>query len=170
MASGELVAVTAPPPAGAAETAALVPGYAAKSQSGGSKLRAALDSSVWSALVVAGTIWALYSSDFTFLVLPKSADATVAVISIFITTMFGLEIILNFVAKRDYGKEAGFDKLNLFFWLDIFGTASLIPEILVSFAGDRLDPNRSSARVLRRRRRARAPVLRSRGFVVFNPP
>ena len=100
------------------------------------KLRGFLDSPIWSAIIVLGTVWALYSSDFTFLVLPKSSDTPIAIVSIFVTVIFSAEIVLNFVSKRDYGREEGCNRLNLFFWLDLFGTASLIPEILIMLGSD----------------------------------
>jgi hypothetical protein len=106
------------------------------------------------------TIWALYCTDFTFLVLDDSADVPMAVVSMVVTAVFTMEIILNFVSHRDYGGEEGFSKFNLFFWLDIFGTASLLPEISVLLGSDFGAPK--AAAVARAGRAARIGARMSR--------
>ena len=95
-----------------------------------------LDSKLWTGIIIFCTVWALYSSDFTFLFLGSGADVVVAVISILVTIIFVAEMSLNFALKRDYGAYEGLQRFNMYFWVDLVGTASLIPEIMIMLGSD----------------------------------
>ena len=152
-AQGEMVALT-----GVVKNGGVEP---PKNPARGKALRDFLDSTPWTVLVIFSTIWALYSSDFTFLALSRSADAPVAIVSIFVTVLFSMEIILNFVARRDYGGEDGcINKLNLYFWLDLVGTVSLLPEIFLMLGSDFGAPK--AAAIARAGRAARIGARMSR--------
>eukprot|EP01050_Picozoa_sp_SAG11_P021004 SAG11_NODE_3654_length_2307_cov_4.945199_2_plen_265_part_00 len=92
-----------------------------------------MNSAGWDGIIAVATIWSLFSGDVTFAFLNKSADPVVATISIVFCVIFTIEIILNFWCHRDYGALQGFGRLTVFFWVDLVGTASLVPEILDLF-------------------------------------
>ena len=65
---------------------------------------------------------ALYLNDFDYAVLPKGADTTVSVLLLIIFLVFGVEIVVQCVVKRNYF-------CSFFFWMDLIGTVSLIFDI-----------------------------------------
>ena len=97
-----------------------------------------LDSTVWDGVMITSTLWALFIGDLTHLLLPKAADIPVATVSTVTFLLFSLEIVLNFYSKHDYGAEKtlGAKLWNLFFLVDLAGTLSLVPEILLLFGVD----------------------------------
>jgi hypothetical protein len=126
-----------------------------------------LDTTAWTFVIVFCTLWALYSTDLTVLWLDKDSDVSVAIVSICVTAIFAAEITLNFALKRDYGAEPGWAKLNMFFWVDLFGTASLIPEIMMLLGSDLGSPK--AAAIARAGRAARIGERRPSSQPAFPP-
>ena len=65
---------------------------------------------------------ALYLNDFDYAVLPKGADTAISVILLIIFLLFGIEIVVQCIVKRNYF-------CSFFFWMDLIGTVSLIFDI-----------------------------------------
>ena len=83
------------------------------------------------------TIYALVFDDVRVLSAAKTSDPGLGYFTAFICCIFTFEILANFVAKRDYGAypDCG-DRFTVFFWVDLLGTVSLLPDIVVL-----IDPN-----------------------------
>jgi hypothetical protein len=53
-------------------------------------------------------------------------------ITLFVVLFFTSEVAANFIAKRDYGAyETCGERFTIFFWVDVLGTVSLVPDILI---------------------------------------
>eukprot|EP00163_Fabomonas_tropica_P027461 TRINITY_DN5292_c0_g1_i9.p1 TRINITY_DN5292_c0_g1~~TRINITY_DN5292_c0_g1_i9.p1 ORF type:complete len:700 (-),score=166.28 TRINITY_DN5292_c0_g1_i9:543-2597(-) len=68
------------------------------------------------------TIFALFGTDLQLWFMPKSADDTMAAITLIALLLFMLDLVLSSLAKPGYF-------MSMFFWLDMAATISLIPDI-----------------------------------------
>ena len=106
-----------------------------------------LDSVPWQIFTALITAWALFSTDLSMWLLPKSSDVGVAVVTFIAFLGFFFEFAVNNISGRDYGSDMG----NLFWWLDAVGTFSLIPDFIILFLDEEMevDDNVTLARVAR---------------------
>ena len=68
------------------------------------------------------TLFALFASDIKAAWLRKEVDEAFNIIQCILIGIFGVEFILNCIAKKDY-------LLSFFFWLDLISTVSIIQDI-----------------------------------------
>ena len=66
---------------------------------------------------------ALFAYDFNICFLPPTVDIVTTVVLIICGIAFSLELILNSFLRKNYF-------FSFFFWLDLVGTLSLIPDIM----------------------------------------
>ena len=106
-----------------------------------------LDSVPWQIFTALITAWALFSTDLSMWLLPKSSDVAIAVVTFIAFLGFFFEFAVNNISGRDYGSDMG----NLFWWLDAVGTFSLIPDFIILFLDEEMevDDNVTLARVAR---------------------
>ena len=95
-----------------------------------------MESGSYSILMMFATVYTLFATDFLYLALPKSVDATWAILTFCFLCLFTVDLILNSLAKPKYF-------LRLFFWLDLLATLSLVPDI--PFLWDSITGNDSTA-------------------------
>jgi class 3 adenylate cyclase len=90
------------------------------------KARAFMDSTPMTILMVTATFWALFAVDIMLLALPREADDWVLGILFFFFIVFVFEFpTLLWIEGKSY--------LEFYFWLDIFTTVSLLPDVLLLF-------------------------------------
>jgi len=82
-----------------------------------------LDHKMFTYIMTALTIYALFGDDMRLLFFPKSADFTFNVLTSISMFAFIFEIVVSSTAKRD---EYLF---SFYFWLDVTATISLILDI-----------------------------------------
>lgn len=68
------------------------------------------------------TVYALLGEDIRLAVAPLSMDYSFTIMNCISLTTFSLELIMSSIGYRDY-------LFSMFFWLDLFSTASLITDI-----------------------------------------
>ena len=98
-----------------------------------------LSSSAWMYATIFNTTYALFAQDITLWLLPKSADWTIAFLTLLVFLCFLFEWVGNMYSQRDYGAKQWPDSADMFFWLDCIGTFSLIPDFLIVFTGEELE-------------------------------
>lgn len=97
-------------------------------------LKSLLDSLPWSIITGINTAWALFAGDIALAYLDKDADMAIAYVTFVVFLCFLFELIGNLVSKRDYGAADTLgEKMTMFFWMDVVGTFSLIPDFLIIF-------------------------------------
>ena len=82
-----------------------------------------LDHKVFTYIMTALTMYALFGDDFKLLLFQKSADSTFDVLTTISMAAFLFEIVVSSVAKTE---EYLF---SFYFWLDVIATISLIFDI-----------------------------------------
>ncbi len=99
-----------------------------------------LDSSGWMYLTIFNTTYALFAQDIALWILPKSGDFLIAFVTFIVFLCFLFEFTGNLYGGREYGAKVHVhDKMDMFFWLDLIGTFSLIPDFLIVFTGEELE-------------------------------
>jgi class 3 adenylate cyclase len=99
-----------------------------------------LDHSAWMYLTIFNTTYALFAQDIALWLMPKSADYAIAFITFLVFLCFLFEFVGNLYGGREYGaKVHAHEKMDMFFWLDMIGTFSLIPDFLIVFTGEEMD-------------------------------
>lgn len=97
-------------------------------------LKSFLDSVPWNVLTGINTAWALFAGDIALWTLEKDADYGIACVTLVVFFCFLFELVGNIISRRDYGAAPTMgEKMTMFFWMDVLGTFSLIPDFLIVF-------------------------------------
>jgi len=78
------------------------------------------------------TFYCLFFDDIRILVLPEAVDNYFFSLTTFSAFVFLIEIILSFIARKEY-------RFSFFFWLDVVSTLSLVFDL--DWFTDRLTQN-----------------------------
>lgn len=92
-----------------------------------------LDSKTWTTVVMTATFFALFQADICTMYFGKRADLPFAYLTLGWFVVFLFEMAMNFIMGIDYGANPGIKKLTFYFFLDLVGTLSLIPDFVVIF-------------------------------------
>ena len=99
-----------------------------------------LDARGWMYLTIFNTTYALFAQDIAMWLLPKGADFAIAFLTFLVFMCFLFEFAGNLYGGREYGaKVHAHEIMDMFFWLDLIGTFSLIPDFLIVFTGEELE-------------------------------
>ncbi len=129
----------------------------AESDSFGALLRDFLASKTWTTVVMTATFFALFQVDICNMYFSKQADVPFAYLTLGWFVVFLFEMTMNFVMGIDYGANPGLQKLTFYFFLDLVGTLSLIPDFIIIFGVT--FPSSGSAMLARVARTARVGEL-----------
>lgn len=130
------------------------------------QIKVYLDTPAWGTTVTIATFIAIFQGDLTLMFLPKAADVPMAIVAFVAFIIFAVELVGNLLGGRDYGALPGRAKFNLFFFLDVIGTLSLVPDFLIIFSGQEVGVPREAA-LARVARAARIGARLSRLTKVF---
>jgi hypothetical protein len=128
-----------------------------ESDSFGALLREFLASKTWTTVVMTATFFALFQVDICNMYFSKQADVPFAYLTLGWFVVFLFEMTMNFVMGIDYGANPGAGKFTFYFFLDLVGTLSLIPDFVVIFGIT--FPSSGSAMLARVARTARVGEL-----------
>ena len=129
----------------------------AEGDSFGDLLREFLASKTWPTVVMTATFFALFQVDICNMYFSKAADVPFAYLTLGWFVVFLFEMTMNFVMGIDYGANEGLNKLTFYFFLDLVGTLSLIPDFVIIFGVT--FPSSGSAMLARVARTARVGEL-----------
>ena len=129
----------------------------AEGDSFGDLLREFLASKTWTTVVMTATFFALFQVDICNMYFSKQADVPFAYLTLGWFVVFLFEMTMNFVMGIVYGANPGIQKLTFYFFLDLVGTLSLIPDFVVIFGVS--FPSSGSAMLARVARTARVGEL-----------
>ena len=98
----------------------------------------------YNVITILVTTWAIVAIDITHAWLPREADEPMAYVLLCCGIFFFCEVALmsTIVAPKRY-------RWSFFFWLDVIGTISLIPDIMGLFADSQGDAAVDSGSVAR---------------------
>jgi len=86
------------------------------------KLEQFLENKWFNLALMLATIEALFGQDFSDLVFPKQAQIVFDCLAFVSISIFLIEIIINWIAKKEY-------RWSFFFWLDLISTASIVLDV-----------------------------------------
>ena len=94
-----------------------------------------MESPTFNRLTIVATFWALFAPDVQVVLMPKETDYLCALVTFCCFCLFSFELVCNLWVGRDYGGLEGWNRLNMFLFIDVVGTLSIIPEFLILFPG-----------------------------------
>jgi hypothetical protein len=92
-----------------------------------------LASKTWTTVVMTATFFALFQVDICNMYFSKKADVPFGYMTLGWFVVFLFEMAMNFIMGLDYGANPGCKKITFYFFLDLVGTLSLIPDFLIVF-------------------------------------
>lgn len=96
-------------------------------------LKEFLASKTWTTVVMTATFFALFQVDICNMYFSKKADVPFGYMTLGWFVVFLFEMAMNFIMGLDYGANPGCKKITFYFFLDLVGTLSLIPDFLIVF-------------------------------------
>ena len=87
-----------------------------------------LASKTWTTVVMTATFFALFQVDICNMYFSKKADVPFGYMTLGWFVVFLFEMAMNFIMGLDYGANPGCKKITFYFFLDLVGTLSLIPD------------------------------------------
>ena len=81
-----------------------------------------LENYYWVGMMSIVTFYALFADDLRVLLLPKSADTPMDVLTLLAMTLYLIELILGFLAVEGY-------LCSFYFWVDLISLLSMVPDI-----------------------------------------
>jgi hypothetical protein len=116
-------------------------------------VRAFLDSKPYTVWIVLLTGFSILSNDLRILVFTKEDDFAFGVLVLVVVLFWAFEIVANLALGRGYSTT----NLTVFFWVDVLGTFTLLPDVINLLGG-----NSTSGGQLNMARAARAARLGGR--------
>ena len=92
-----------------------------------------LASKTWTTVVMTATFFALFQVDICNMYFSKQADIAFGYMTLGWFVVFLFEMSMNFIMGLDYGANPGLKKFTFYFFLDLVGTLSLIPDFVIIF-------------------------------------
>lgn len=84
------------------------------------------------------TFYALFADDLRILILPKSADLPLDILTIIAITLYLIELVLSIIAIEKYF-------LSFYFWVDLVSLLSMFPDVRLFMEGIEGDTGREGA-------------------------
>ena len=92
------------------------------------KVEKLLENYYWVGMMSVVTLYALFADDFKILLLPKSADITMDVLTLIAMTLYLVELVLAVICIEGY-------LFSFYFWVDLLSLISMIPDVSIFMEG-----------------------------------